>query len=152
MSSTGPLTQSVDHPSCPNFGKCDLLEYDDAHCAELAKCCVGIHDFGDHNKCLSAVRKCRNFGTTWEPRRPMKPLDYSDIQTDLPGYATTGNLVEGFSVGGSLPDLQCIVTNFIAGLIVCFVANHFLKIGWNNKSCMTAAALYTLLRCVLNVL
>lgn len=144
MSSIGPLT-------CPNFGKCDLLDYDDSKCTDIAKCCVGIADFGDHNKCLSAARKCRNFGTTWDPRRPMKPLPYTDIQTDLPGYATTGDFIEGFA-GGSLPDLHCMVTSFISYFIVCYLASHLLNLGWDNKMCMYIAAIATVLRCVMRLL
>jgi hypothetical protein len=94
MSSTGPLQQNA---KCSG-GKCDLLEYDDSKCAGVCKGCVGIPGYGLSNKCTSACRKCRNFGTTWEPRRPMTPLPYTDMYNDYPGYATTGDFVEHFGM------------------------------------------------------
>jgi hypothetical protein len=96
MCSTGSLPEF--ESKCKDLSKCEPLTYDDSKCAEACKCCVGISDYGDSNKCTSACRKCRKFGDTWNPRRPMKPLNYHDIYNDLPGYTTTGDFVEHFGV------------------------------------------------------
>ena len=101
MCSTGSLPEF--DSECKDLSKCEPLTYDDSKCAQVCKGCVGMSDFGESNKCVSACRKCRNFGTTWDPRRPMKPLDYHDIYTDLPGYTTTGDYVEHFGMMNDTP-------------------------------------------------
>ena len=141
MSSTGPLLQLND--TCRE-GNCQSLDYDDSSCDGICKCCVGIHDAGDHNKCISACRKCRNFGSTWDPRRAMRPLDYTDIYTDLPGYATTGEFVEHFG----MPDMNTgIVVGFIgrfaislAGLLVLQKMNYIQMNVHNHQSKPTCHA------------
>ena len=110
---------------CSNESVCNLLEYDDSHCTNIAKCCVGISDQGDHAKCTQAARKCRNFGNIWEPRRPMKPLPFEYIYNDTPGYATTGKFVREDFSGGDIKtlfekmfNLQCLIKNIIYSLII----------------------------------
>lgn len=149
MSSTGPLEQ-VDS-TCGPFGECNLLEYDDSKCAGICKCCVGIHDFGDHNKCTSACRKCRNFGSTWEPRRPMKPLDYSTIYNDLPGYATTGEFVtEHFgNFGGNGLNLNCMIRTFIMSAVLIYITTQITKKNMDTKTLMSLAGLAVLVKCLL---
>ncbi len=97
---------------------CELLEYDDSKCTSIAKCCVGVHNQGDHARCTSAARKCQNFGTTWDPRRPMKPLNFEYIYNETPGYATTGKFVENFSGDFKIFDFNCILKNLIIAIIL----------------------------------
>jgi hypothetical protein len=147
MSSTGPLP---DNDTCGPFCGCDLLEYDDSKCKDICKCCVGISDYGDHNKCTSACRKCRNFGTTWEPRRPMKPLCYSTIQTDLPGYATTGEFVkENFVGGGNLLGTGCIIKTFLITCILLYLATTITGKKMDTNKLLMLAGLAVLGKCLL---
>lgn len=108
--------------------KCVDIDYDDSHCANLAKCCVGIHNYGQHNKCLAKVRECRKLGNAWDPIGPMRPLPLEYIYTETPGYATTGALVEGFD-GGMLNDLldqifdvNCVMKNAVCSFVIALVA------------------------------
>lgn len=110
---------------CDNGKLCDLLEYDDSKCANIGKCCVGISDQGDHSRCTSAMRGCQNFGNVWQPRRPMKPLNFEYIYNETPGYATTGKFVrEGFGNGdindffAKMFNLQCLMKNIIYAVIM----------------------------------
>jgi len=108
--------------------KCVDIGFDDSHCENLAKCCVGIHNFGKHNKCLSAVRECRKLGNAWDPIAPLHPLPFDYLYTQAPGYATTGNFVENFNGGGltdffnELFDVPCIVKNASCSLVIALVA------------------------------
>lgn len=104
--------------------KCVDIGFDDSHCVDLAKCCVGIHNFGLHNKCLSKVRECRKLGNALDPIGPLKPLPMEYIYTETPGYSTTGSLVEGFDGGvlGDLFDINCIMKNAMCSFIIALVA------------------------------
>jgi hypothetical protein len=133
---------------CPTFGKCELLEYDDSKCKDVCKCCVGIHDFGDHAKCTSACRKCRNFGTTWDPRRPMKPLDYSTIYTDAPGYATTGEFVAEHFVSGEIFDWNCLFKTFAVSAALIYVAGRITKRKLNVQAILALSALAAFMKCM----
>jgi hypothetical protein len=119
MCSTGSLPEfNAGSGSCKDLSKPESLSHDDSKCASVCQCCVGMSDYGDSNKCTSACRKCRAFGDTWQPRRPMQALDYKDVYNDLPGYSTTGDFVEHFSVGGIPIDgltLFAIIALFFAG-------------------------------------
>ena len=141
MSSTGPL-QQID--SCPG-GNCDPNDFDDSKCTDICKCCVGISDYGDHNKCTSACRKCRNFGTTWDPRRPMKPLPYTDMYNDFPGYSTTGEFIEGFSMPG-----QGMVKQFLLTLAVIFAGAKITKKKLSIQNMLIFAAVATIARTMIN--
>ena len=122
MSSTGPMQQQQ---KCGGFGQCDTLEYDDSKCAGVCKGCVGIPDFGQSNKCTSACRKCRNFGNTWQPRRPMRPLPYTDMYNDAPGYATTGDFVEHFGVSDIMDNMFNMFLAFVAFFVFLKIAGPF---------------------------
>jgi len=135
MSSTGLLSQN----KCGDDGKCTLLEFNDSQCDGICKGCVGIADFGLHNKCTSACRKCRNFGTTWEPRRPMKPLNYTDLYTDYPGYSTTGNLVEHFGMS----DISG--NPVILFVIIMVLLNLASKFGYVKYDSITSLAMWAAL-------
>jgi hypothetical protein len=50
----------------------------------------------------------------------MKPLDYHDIYTDLPGYTTTGDYVEHFGMMNDTP-----MKTFLIIALVVFAGNHF---------------------------
>ena len=93
---------SVDEKCCVvdhNRKKCVDIGFDDSGCSKLANCCVGLHGSGAQNKCLSRLRECRKLGNAWDPIGPMKPLPMDFIYNELPGYTTTGSLVEGFHGG-----------------------------------------------------
>lgn len=112
--------------------KCVDIGFDDSGCTDLAKCCVGVHNFGLHNKCTSAVRECRKLGNAWDPIAPLQPLPFDYMYTQSPGYATTGNFVEHFSGGplvdflNEMFDLKCVVKNFSCSLVIALVAKSIL--------------------------
>ena len=108
--------------------KCVDIGFDDSKCSDIAKCCVGIQNFGKHNKGLSAARKCRKLGNAWDPIAPLKPLPFDYLYTQAPGYATTGNFVEHFD-GGALGNLlteifdtRCVFKNASCSLVIALVA------------------------------
>jgi hypothetical protein len=115
MCSTGSLPEF--ESECKDLSKCEPLTYDDSKCASVCKCCVGMSDYGESNKCISACRKCRNFGNTWQPRRPMRALNYTDMYTDRPGYATTGDYVEHFGVSDNILNNPLALFALIAMII-----------------------------------
>lgn len=139
-------------------GECINIDYDDSHCTDICKCCVGISDQGDQAKCRSACRKCRNFGTTWEPRRQMKPLPFEYMYNDSPGYATTGAFVrEGFmdmdmSKISNLFNVTCIVKNAIYGLLLTMVFYYVTKRKMVVNEIAIVSLVAALLKCVLNEL
>lgn len=108
--------------------QCVDLDFDDSKCANLAKCCVNIHNFGLHNKCLSKVRECRKLGNSQDPIGPMRPLPFEYLYTQTPGYATTGTLVEGFGFDDiedflrNLFDFKCIAKNAVCSFVIALVA------------------------------
>ena len=108
--------------SCSNEKLCTVLDYDDSACANIGKCCVGIENQGDHARCTSAMRGCQKFGSVWEPRRPMKPLNFEYIYNETPGYATTGKFVrEGFDGGdfvSKIFNMDCLIKNILYAAIV----------------------------------
>lgn len=141
---------------CSIEQKCDLLTYDDSRCKDIAKCCVGVHDQGDHAKCTSATRACQNFGTTWEPRRPMKPLNFEYIYNDTPGYATTGAFVlenfGGAGVGdklGRMLNPKCLIKNLMYALAVTAVLYCFTDRKMNLKEMGIIALVSSLAKCLL---
>lgn len=108
--------------------QCVDIGFDDSHCADIAKCCVNIDNYGQHNKCLSAARKCRKLGNAFDPIGPLTPLPFDYLYTQAPGYATTGNFVEHFD-GGALGDLlnelfdtKCVIKNASCSLIIALIA------------------------------
>lgn len=143
---------------CSKGLNCELLEYDDSHCTDIAKCCVGVHDQGDHGKCTSAARKCRNFGTTWDPRRPMKPLPFDYMYNDAPGYATTGAFVkENFGDWNAnslleLFDPKCMLKNAVYGAILTSVLYYVAKKKMVMNDILTISIVAAVLKCVLNAL
>lgn len=112
--------------------QCVDIDFDDSHCECLAKSCVGVHNFGMHNKCTSAVRECRKLGNNWDPIAPLRPLNIDYLYTQGPGYATTGNFVEHFNGGqlsdflNELFDIGCVVKNFSCSLVIALVAKSVL--------------------------
>ena len=137
-------------------GECINIDYDDSQCANVCKCCVGISDQGDQAKCRSACRKCRNFGTVWEPRRPMRPLPIDYMYNDAPGYATNGAfLKEGFmdtSKLGKLFDIQCIAKNAIYGAVLTVVLYYVTKRKMDFNEVLSVSLVAALVKCVLNAL
>lgn len=125
--------------------KCVDIDFDDSHCVCQAKSCVGIHNFGMHNKCTSAVRECRKLGNAWDPIAPLRPLPFDYLYTQAPGYSTTGNFVEHFDGGGAvdflneLLDFKCVVKNFACSLVIALVAKSVL----GTKVSVTQLALLT---------
>lgn len=112
---------------------CVDIDFDDSKCVDMAKCCVGIHNAGLHNKCMAKVRECRKLGNAWDPIGPMRPLPMEYIYTEKPGYATTGALVEGFDGGmisdllNQLFDVNCVLKNALCSFIIALVAKAVLE-------------------------
>lgn len=133
--------------------KCIDLDHDDTHCGKLAKCCVGIHNFGQHNKCLSAVRKCRQLGNAYDPIAPLKPLPVDYIYTQTPGYATTGDFVEHFDGGmitnlmNQILDVRCILKHTACSLIIAIVAKSILGTKVTFTRLATLTFLIALIKC-----
>lgn len=135
---------------CSTGVNCQMIEYDDSACTDVCKCCVGIHNQGKNGKCRSACRKCRNFGTTWDPRRPMKPLPFEYIYNDTPGYSTTGTFVrEGFSEFGAYFDLKCIAKNSIYGVLITMVLFWAAKRPMDMRTILIVSLAAAVLKCVL---
>lgn len=141
---------------CSKETNCNLLEYDDSHCTDIAKCCVGISDQGDHAKCTQATRKCQNFGNIWEPRRPMKPLPYEVIYNDAPGYATTGEFVRENFDGGDVKhylqklfDLECLIKNIVYALIVATLIFCVMGKPLDPKQILILAVITSMARCMI---
>lgn len=133
--------------------KCVDLSFDDSHCADIAKCCVGLHDAGEHNKCIGAVRKCRKLGNGFDPIAPLKPLPFDYLYTQAPGYATTGNYVEHFN-GGAIGDLlnqlfdtKCVIKNAACSLIVALVAKSILGTKVTLIRLITLTLVIALVKC-----
>ena len=127
---------------------CVDLSKDDSHCANIAKCCVGVHHAGDQKKCLNAVRDCRGLGNNWDPIGPLKALDVDFIYNDLPGYSTQGKLVlEHFGMGGL--SLKCILNNSMCGLVIAFLIQYFTKNSLSNMEVVALAVTSALIKCML---
>lgn len=127
--------------------KCVDIDVDDASCADMAKCCVGAHNFGMHEKCQSAARKCRKLGSSWDPIAPMRPLNMEYIYTQTPGYATTGALVEKFGDFNEILDMKCILKNFACSLIIALIAKAVLSTEVTIKQLFILTFLISLIRC-----
>lgn len=135
---------------------CVDIDFDDSRCTDVAKCCVGVHNFGKHEKCLNVARKCRKLGSSWDPIAPMRPLNFEYIYTQTPGYATTGSFVEHFGDFGSfldeLLDIHCIFKNFACSLIVALVAKGVLSSDITVKQILVLTFFISLIRCCITKL
>lgn len=127
--------------------KCVDIDFNDANCADMAKCCVGVHNFGMHEKCAAAARKCRKLGSSWDPIAPMRPLNMEYIYTQTPGYATTGALVEKFGNLEDFLDARCILKNFACSLVIALVAKAVLSTEITIKQLLVLTFLISLIRC-----
>ena len=129
--------------------KCVDVGRDDSGCVDLAKCCVGIHNIGKHNKCLSKVRECRKLGNAWDPIGPLKPMPFEYIYTDTPGYSTTGSLVEGFdgSMFDDLVDIDCIAKNFACSLIIALAAKAVFGKGVTISQILILTLVISIIKC-----
>jgi hypothetical protein len=129
--------------------KCVDIGFDDSHCTCLSKSCVGIHNFGLHNKCTSAVRKCRKLGNAWDPIAPLHPLPHDYLYTETPGYATTGNFIEHFDAGflDELFDVQCVVKNSACSLVIALVAKAVLGTKVSVQQLVLLTLVISLVKC-----
>jgi hypothetical protein len=133
---------------CGEPGCLDLQNPLDPTCADMNKCCVGVHDFGPHQMCTKAVRNCRKLGNAWDAPRPLQPLPGEYLYTEKPGYTTTGQLLEGFGNLGGL-SIDCLVRNLIyTGLITAFL---FYLTGrpMNYQEIALIAGVASVLKCLL---
>ena len=135
---------------------CVDIDYDDSGCASMNSCCVGVHDFGQHGKCTSAVRRCRKLGNVWSPPRPLRALPGEYIYNDLPGYATTGAFVgkEGFigNLGMQFLNFDCIMKNAVFGIVVTTFLSCFQGRGLEMQEILAIALVASVLKCVLSAL
>jgi hypothetical protein len=132
--------------------KCVDLAYDDQHCAKLAECCVGMHDAGLQNQCLSRVRECRKLGNAFDPIRPLKPMDTRWLFNDAPGYTTQGQLVlENFGVGGAL-SFRCVVKSMFCALFIGVLVRYFFKTQISTEQLVGISALAGVVRCMLTAM
>lgn len=142
---TGPMYPL---PNNEDFNKpCTDLSYDDSHCAGLNQCCVGVHDFGAHKRCTSAVRKCRKLGNQWDAARRLTPLAGEYLYTDAPGYTTTGHLKEGFI--GDLLNLQCMTNNAVFALLMIVFLFMYKGHTLDMQEILVLTAVTTFIKCAL---
>lgn len=151
---TGPM-YPVPNQEDPQKG-CVDLSYDDSGCAKLNQCCVGIHNFGDHQKCTSTVRRCRKLGNGWDAPRSLTPLPGEYFYTDAPGYTTTGQFIENFdgAIGKltSLFNLQCILKNVAFGVILTMFLFTYSGRELNYREIFMISAVASVVKCVLGEL
>ena len=140
---------------CPDYSAgCKLLECDDSKCTDICKCCVGISDYGENRRCRNACRACRQLGSVWDPRRPMKPLDYTPVYNQLPGYATTGDFVEHFNVHSAtgipgLDQLICVLFGTVASYAVVKVLLVVTKQSFPDRQLWMIAFAVSVWKCLI---
>lgn len=134
--------------------KCVDIDFDDSHCAEIAKCCVGIHNFGEHKRCMDRLRECRKLGNAWDPIAPLRPLPVEFLYTERPGYSTTGVLVENFNAASMLDqffaalfDVECLVKNSVCSLVIALVAKAVLEQKISTTRLVVLTLAITLVKC-----